>query len=92
MVTSAEIEATIVGMHEENKTMREISKAVHKNYTYIGVILKKHFPEEYPDTKNSEENKETEALKLFSEKKSPTEVAIKLGLNFYQTEKVYLIS
>jgi hypothetical protein len=33
MVTSAEIEATIVGMHEENKTMREISKAVHKNYS-----------------------------------------------------------
>jgi len=90
MVTSAEIEATIVGMHEENKTMREISKAVHKNYSYIGAILKKRFPEEYPDTDNSAASQETEALKLFSEKKSPTEVAINLGWGFEQTEKVYL--
>ena len=54
------------------------------------MYLRKRFPEEYADADNSVENKEIEALKLFSEKKSPTEVAIKLGLNFDQTEKVYL--
>jgi hypothetical protein len=90
MVTTAEIEDTIIKMHKDNRTTRDISKSIHKNYTYIGKILKKHFPEEYLDTDNSEENKETEALKLFSEKKSPTEVAIKLGWGFEQTEKVYL--
>jgi len=51
-------------------------------------VLRKRFPEEYTD--NSAASKETEALKLFSEKKSPTEVAIKLGWNFDQTENVYL--
>ena len=88
MVTSDEIEEQIAQMHIEQKTSKEISKIVHKNFTFIGAVLRKRFPEEYAD--NSEENKETEALKLFSEKKSPTEVAIKLGLNFDQTEKVYL--
>ena len=92
MVTSIEIEELIVKLHEAGKNMREISKheGVRKNFTFIGAVLKKRFPEEYSDADNSVENKETEALKLFSEKKPPTEVAIKLGLNFEETEKVYL--
>jgi hypothetical protein len=52
-------------------------------------VLRKRFPEEYPDNNDSEENKETGALRLFSEKKSPTEVAIKLGLSYEDTEKAY---
>ena len=88
MVTSDEIEEQIAELHRERKTSKEISKIVHKNYTYIGAVLRKRFPEEYTDT--SLISKETDALKLFSEKKSPTEVAIKLGWNFDQTEKVYL--
>jgi hypothetical protein len=90
MVTSDEIEEQIVELHKERKTSKEISKVVHKNFTFIGAVLRKRFPEEYIDADNNEANKETEALKLFSEKKSPTEVAIKLALNFDQTEKVYL--
>lgn len=90
MVTSDEIEEQIAELHRERKTSKEISKVVHKNFTFIGAVLRKRFPEEYPDNKDSEENKETEALRLFSEKKSPTEVAIKLGLSYEETEKVYL--
>ena len=90
MVTNDEIEEQIVELHRERKTSKEISKIVHKNFTFIGRVLRRNFPEEYPDTDNSEEDKETEALKFFSEKKTPTEVAIKLGLNFEETEKVYL--
>jgi hypothetical protein len=90
MVTSDEIEEQIAELHRERKTSKEISKIVHKNFTFIGRILRRNFPEEYPDSDNSEENKETEALKFFSENKTPTEVAIKLGLNFEETEKVYL--
>ncbi len=88
MVTTDEIDDEIAKLHKEKKTSKAISQAVHKNYTYIGAVLRKRFPEEYAD--NSTINKETEALKLFSEKKSPTEVAIKLGWNFDQTEKVFL--
>ena len=90
MVTADEIEDTIAELHKERKTSKEISKIVHKNFTFIGAVLRKRFPEEYANGNNSEENKETEALKLFSEKKSPTEVAIKLGLNYEETEKIYL--
>jgi ribosomal 50S subunit-associated protein YjgA (DUF615 family) len=76
MVTTEEIEELIVKLHEAGKNMREISKheGMRKNFTFIGAVLRKRFPEEYTDTDNSEENKETEALKLFSEKKRPTDV------------------
>lgn len=88
MVTVEETEELIVKLHREGKTIREISKIVHKNFSYVGAILRKRFPEEY--SKNNPTSKETEALKMFSERKKPTEVAIKLGWNFEQTEKVYL--
>jgi YesN/AraC family two-component response regulator len=61
-----EIEELIVQLHNEGKTMREIAKVVHKNFTYIGAILRRRFPEEFID--NSKSNKETKALKLFYEK------------------------
>jgi hypothetical protein len=50
--------------------MKEISKIVHKNYTFIGAVLRKRFPEEYPD--NNTMNRETQALELFSKSKTPT--------------------
>jgi hypothetical protein len=61
---------------------------VHKNFSYVGAVIKKRFPEEY--SKNNVTSKETEALRMFSERKKPTEVAIRLGWDFEQTEKVYL--
>ena len=48
--------------------MREISKMIHKNFTYIGAVLRKRFPEEYID--NCRTNRETQALKVFTEKKT----------------------
>jgi len=65
MVTSDEIEEQIAELHKERKTSKEISKVVHKNFTFIGAVLRKRFPEEYIDADNNEANKETEALKLF---------------------------
>jgi hypothetical protein len=88
MVSADEIEEQIVQMHKERKTSKEISKVVHKNFTFIGAVLRKRFPEEYTD--NSVENKETEALKLFSEKRTPTQVAIELALSTDDTEKFYM--
>ncbi len=87
MVSSSEIEELIVRLHKEGKTTREISKTVHKNYTYIGAVLRKRFPEEY--TNSITTNKETQALRLFFAKKTPTQVAIKLGSSTDETEKFY---
>lgn len=87
MASNTEIEELIVQLHKEGKTMREISKLVHKNFTYIGAVLRKRFPEEYTDSCTT--NTETQALKLFSEKRTPTQVAIELGSSTDETEKFY---
>ena len=87
MASSTEIEELIVQLHKEGKTMREISKVIHKNFTYIGAVLRKRFPEEYTDSCTT--NRETQALKLFTEKRTPTQVAIELGSSTDETEKFY---
>jgi hypothetical protein len=87
LASNTEIEELIVQLHKEGKTMREISKVIHKNFTYIGAVLRKRYPEEYTDSCTM--NKETQALKLFTEKRTPTQVAIELGSSTDETEKFY---
>jgi hypothetical protein len=77
MVTTDEIEELIVKLHKEHKTTREIAKVVHKNFSYVGAVLKKRFPEEYAD--DNAISKEIQALKLFSLGKTATQVAIELN-------------
>jgi len=84
LISIGEIEEHVVRLHKEGKTMREISKMVHKNFTFIGAVLRKRFPEQYTD--NCLMNRETEALRLFSEKRTPTRVAIELGSSTDETE------
>jgi hypothetical protein len=87
LASNTEIDEMIVQLHKERRTMREISKVIHKNFTYIGAVLRKRFPEEYTD--NYITNRETQALKLFSEKRTPTQVAIELNSSTDDTEKFY---
>lgn len=87
MVTTDEIEDLIVKLHNEHKTTREISKAVHKNFSYVGAVLRKRFPEEYSD--DNIISKETQALKLFSLKRTPTQVAIELNESTDNVEKYF---
>ena len=91
MVTS-EVEELIVKLHEAGKNMREISKheKVRKNFTFIGAVLRKRFPEEYTDTDNSTITKETQALKLFSLRKTPTQAAIELNETPDSIEKYFM--
>ncbi len=88
MVTNAEIEELIVKLHKEGKGTREISKVVHKNFTYVGAVLKRRFPEEYVDN-NPSLSKETQAIKMFSEKKTPTQVTIALNITPSECESYY---
>ena len=90
MASITEVEELIVQLHKEGKTMRAISKVIHKNFTYIGAVLRKRFPEEYTDSCTM--NKETQALKLFTEKRTPTQVAIELGSSTDETENFIRIS
>ncbi len=90
-MSSSQIEELIVRLHKEGKTIREISKIVRKNFTYIGAVLRKRFPDEYPSNdKNKMTSLETQALKLFYKEKSPAYVAIKLNMKPEDVNKLYL--
>ena len=90
MVSADEIEEQIAELHRERKTSKEISKIVHKNFTFIGAVLRKRFPEEYADADNSIITKETQALKLFSQRKTPTQAAIDLNETPDSIEKYFM--
>ncbi len=91
MVSSFDIEELVVRLHKEDKTTREISKALHKNFSYIGAVLRKRFPDEYPSSDdNNKTSLETQALKLFYKGKGPVYVAIKLGMKPEDAIKLYL--
>lgn len=94
MVSSSEIEELIVRLHKEGKNIREISKndRVHKNFTYIGEVLKRRFPEEYPsnDNNNKKTSLETQALTLFSKGKDLLYVATHLDMKPEDVKKLYL--
>jgi hypothetical protein len=70
MVSIDEIEDRIAELHREGKATRQIAADVHKNLTFVGSILRKRFPEEYSTEVTM--SKETQALKLFSSKRTPT--------------------
>jgi DNA-binding NarL/FixJ family response regulator len=89
LATSAEIEELIVRLHKEGKTTREISKVVHKNFTYIGAVLRKRFPEEYANNKSTATSIETQAVDLFSKGKGPIHVVRKLNIKIEEAKKLY---
>jgi intein-encoded DNA endonuclease-like protein len=79
-----EKEEHVIRLYKENKSTREIAKLMHMSFRDIGSIIKKvkleaggeKGPLEDDDIKSK--SKTTQALKLFSELKSPIEVAIAL--------------
>jgi transposase len=90
--------------YNQGKTIREIAKEVRISFRDIGVILNKVLEEktegskeQRQDNNNRVENNQqqsqlylsTQAYKLFSEKKSPLEVAIALNLRESETTKFY---
>ncbi len=92
MVTVIEVEDQIAELHKDGKTSKAISKIVHKNFTFIGAVLRKRFPEEYAEAENSTVTKETQALKLFSLRKTPTQAAIELNESPESIEKFFILS
>jgi hypothetical protein len=87
MVSIDEIEDRIAELHREGKATRQIAADVHKNLTFVGSILRKRFPEEYSTEVTM--SKETQALKLFSSKRTPTQVAIELNESPDSVEKYF---
>lgn len=88
VLTRSEKEELVTQLYEEGKTIREIAKEVHMSFGPIGKIIRKVTGDSSDDKPTK--SKETEALKLFQEGKTPVEVAIILGISPDETEDLYL--
>ncbi|HZB15888.1 MAG TPA: hypothetical protein VE445_01880 [Nitrososphaeraceae archaeon] len=97
ILTRQERERLVLEFYNQGKTIREIAKEVRMSFRDIGVILNKAAAEkrteEIKQQDDAEENREqeeqqhlslsTQAYKLFSDRKTPLEVAIELNLKSY---------
>lgn len=91
VLSRSEKEARIRELVEQNKTIRDIAKEVHMSFTDIAAIIRKVTGDSSKDSNNKHtKSKETEALKLFQEGKTPVEVAIILDISPDETEGLYL--
>jgi hypothetical protein len=92
-----EKEEYVIQLYNENKSTREIAKLMHMSFRDIASITKKVKLEAGGERSSLEEDddiksksKSTQAIKLFSELKTPVEVAIALDLPADQVQAIYL--
>jgi hypothetical protein len=92
-----EKEECVIRLYKENKTTREIAKIMHMSFSGIAAITKKVKLEadrkrgqlEEVDDDIKSKSKITQAIKLFSEFKSPIDVIIALDLPADQVRAIY---
>ena len=89
-------ERKVIELYKQGKSTRDIAKEIRMSLRGISTILKKHglnhgiaMIDDDDDNKKSHSNNATQAYKLFSEGKKPTQVAIELGLREKQVDKLY---
>ena len=91
VLSRSEKEQRIIEMYEAGCTIREIAKEVRMSFGPIGNIIRKVTGDSSKDSNNQHsKSKETDALKLFHEGKTPVEVAIILDISSDETEDLYL--
>ena len=99
-ITRQERERRVLALYNQGKTIREIAKEVRMSFRDIGAILNKAVEEKKTEgikqQDDAEENREQEqqhlslaaqAYKLFSDRKTPLEVAIALNLKESEATK-----
>jgi transposase len=82
-MTREEREEYVVQLYKENKSIREIARLVHMSFRDIGVIINKAKLQSerergYAAEDTQPKSPESQAFELFSEGKTPVEVAIAL--------------
>jgi hypothetical protein len=88
MLTRQERERQVIDLYNQNKTYREIAREVRMCPRDIGIILKKASGEE-EEKQDRKQSPSSQAYKLFSEGRTPIEVAIALDLGESETTKYY---
>jgi hypothetical protein len=93
-----EKEQYVIQLYKENKSMREIAKLTHMSFSRILAIKKKAKLEadgergqlgEEDDDNIKSKSKATQAIAMFSDLKSPVEVAVALDLPVDQVITIY---
>ena len=89
-----EREQYIIRLYKENNSIREIAKLMHMSFRDIGVIINKaklqaERERGYAPEDTQPKSPESQAFKLFSEGKSPLEVAIQLDLAADRVRAIY---
>jgi transposase len=90
--TREERERLVIELYNQGKTIREIAKEVRMSFRDIGAILNKAVEEKTEGSKEEEQQQlslSAQAYKLFSEGKTPLEVAIALNLKESEATKFY---
>jgi transposase len=85
IIRRQERERLVLDLYNQGKTIREIAKEVRMSFRDIGVILNKAVEEKGEGLKEQHEEIQqlsvsSQAYKLFSDRKTPLEVAIALNL------------
>src|SRR5215208_2168394 len=103
MLTRQEREQVVVDLYNQGKTIRDIAKEVRMSFRDIGTVLKKEEKEKDrqkkqlgnsvttidSDSTQPGMSSSTQAYKLFSQGKTPVEVAIELDLSEKEVTKFY---
>ena len=81
VLNKPEKEKSVIRLHQEGKTIRDIAKVVHLSFADIGKIIRKadDLKDETIDIKHK--SKESQALYLLSIGKTPLEVKIELDIS-----------
>ena len=102
MLTRQEREQIVLDLYNQGKTIRDIAKEVRMSFRDIGAVLKKEEEKEREKkqlennttTRDSDNNQRgmslsVQAYELFSQAKTPVDVAIELNLSERQVTKFY---
>jgi hypothetical protein len=92
ILTRQERERLVLELYNQGKNIREIAKEARMSFRDIGVILNKTVEEKTEGSKEQEQkclSLSAQAYKLFSERKTPLEVAIELNLGESEATKFY---
>jgi transposase len=94
VLTRQERERLVIELYNQGKTIREIAKEVRMSFRDIRVILNKAVEEKTEGLKEQHEEIQqlsvaSQAYKLFSDRKTPLEVAIELNLSESEATTFY---
>jgi hypothetical protein len=98
-MTKAQKEQYVIQLYEEDKNYNDIAKLAHKSIRDVSAIIKRHqekierengqVEETNEDYDIKSKSKNTQAIKMFSDGKSPTDVVIELDLSPEEVRMIY---